>query len=198
MNAQLTFHAKATIGFNLLNFVSGGGTVDVVKTTVDANAPPLTGASLLALALTDEFAAGMSAFGIADLELLARATEHKFESHYEHSLVGPYPERADLFRERSPITHVDQISAPLLILQGLDDKIVPPAQADAIIDALRRRGIPYAYLAFEGEGHGFRRADSRRRMYEAELSFLGQVFGFEPADELEPVQIENLEPVSRS
>jgi dipeptidyl aminopeptidase/acylaminoacyl peptidase len=154
--------------------------------------------TLLALALTREFAAGMSAFGIADLELLARATEHKFEAHYEHSLVGPYPERADLYRERSPITHADQISAPLLILQGLEDKVVPPAQADAIIEALRRRGIPYAYLAFEGEGHGFRRADSRRRMYEGELSFLGQVFGFEPADDLEPVQIENLEPVSRS
>jgi dipeptidyl aminopeptidase/acylaminoacyl peptidase len=170
---------------------------------VDPSRVAITGGSaggyttLLALALTGEFAAGMSAFGIADLELLAAETDHKFESHYEHSLVGPYPERADLYRERSPIHHADRISAPLLILQGLDDKVVPPVQAETIIAALRERGVPYAYLAFEGEGHGFRRADSRRRMHEAELSFLAQVFGFEPADGSEPLRIDNLESVRR-
>ncbi len=169
---------------------------------VDANRIVITGGSaggyttLLALALREEFTAGMSLFGVADLELLVQET-HKFEAHYEHTLVGPYPERADLYRERSPINHADRISAPLLILQGLDDKVVPPAQAEMIIDALRRRGIPYAYLAFAGEGHGFRRAESLRRTFEAELSFLGQVFGFEPADDLEPVHVENLEPARR-
>ena len=85
----------------------------------------------------------------------------------------------------------------MLILQGLEDKVVPPEQAETIIGALRERGVPHAYLAFEGEGHGFRRADSQRRMYEAELSFLGQVFGFEPADDLQPLHVENLEPVQR-
>jgi dipeptidyl aminopeptidase/acylaminoacyl peptidase len=152
--------------------------------------------TLLALALRDEFAAGISAFGVADVEQLARDT-HKFELHYEHSLVGPYPERADLYRERSPINHAEQISAPLLILQGLDDKVVPPSQAELIVGALARRGTPYAYLAFEGEGHGFRKAESLRRTYEAELSFLGQVFDFEPADELDHVRVENLEPARR-
>ncbi len=170
---------------------------------VDPTRVAITGGSaggyttLLALAVSDEFAAGMSAFGIADLELLAADTEHKFESQYERSLIGPYPERANTYRERSPIHHADRISAPLLVLQGLDDKVVPPVQAERIIDALRERGVPYAYIAFEGEGHGFRRADSRRRMYEAELSFLGQVFGFEPTDLLEPLSIENLEPARR-
>jgi dipeptidyl aminopeptidase/acylaminoacyl peptidase len=169
---------------------------------VDPNRVAISGGSaggyttLLALALRDEFAAGISLFGVADVELLAQDT-HKFESHYEHSLVGPYPERADLYRERSPVNHADRISAPLLILQGLDDKVVPPSQAESIIAALKRRGIPYAYIAFEGEGHGFRRAESLRRTYEAELAFLGQVFGFEPADDLQPLRIENLEAVRR-
>jgi dipeptidyl aminopeptidase/acylaminoacyl peptidase len=149
--------------------------------------------TLLALAVRDEFAAGISSFGVADLEQLVRDT-HKFELHYEHSLVGPYPECADLYRERSPVHHADRISAPLLLLQGLDDKVVPPSQAEIIIAALDGRGVPYSYLAFEGEGHGFRKEESQRRAYEAVLSFLGQVFGFEPADELEPLQIENLEP----
>ncbi len=169
---------------------------------IDRNRVVITGGSaggyttLLAMAVRDEFAAGISLFGVADLELLAEST-HKFELHYEHTLVGPYPERADLYRERSPINHADRISAPLLVLQGLDDKVVPPSQAESIIAALDRRGIPYAYLAFEGEGHGFRKEESQRRTFEAELSFLGQVLGFEPADELEPVEIENLEPARR-
>jgi dipeptidyl aminopeptidase/acylaminoacyl peptidase len=170
---------------------------------VDPSRVVITGGSaggyttLLALAVAEEFSAGISAYGIADLELLVKATEHKFEERYEHSLVGPYPERADLFRDRSPINHAEGISAPLLILQGLDDKVVPPAQAETIVEVLHERGVPYAYLAFAGEGHGFRRADSRRRMHEAEITFLGQVFGFEPADDVEPVRIENLQPAHR-
>jgi dipeptidyl aminopeptidase/acylaminoacyl peptidase len=150
--------------------------------------------TLLALATRDEFAAGISAFGVADLELLFSDT-HKFELHYDHSLVGPYPESKQLWRERSPINHADGISAPLLLHQGLDDKVVPPSQAEAIVAALKRRGIPHAYIAYDGEGHGFRRADSQRRMFEANLSFMAQVFGFAPADELEPLAIENLEHV---
>ncbi len=179
-----------------VRYLAGTGRVDPERVAImGGSAGGYT--TLLALAVTDDFAAGISAFGIADLELLAAETDHKFESHYERSLVGPYPERADLYRERSPINHADRISAPLLILQGLDDKVVPPVQAETIIAALRDRGIPYAYLSFEGEGHGFRRADSRWRMYEAELSFLGQVFGFEPADELEQLHVENLEVVKQ-
>ena len=180
-----------------VRFLANAGRIDPARVAITGgSAGGYT--TLFALARTDEFSAGISAYGIADLELLARATEHKFESQYEQTTLGPFPELADLYRERSPITHVDRIAAPLLILQGLDDKVVPPAQAEMIIDALRQRGVPCAYLAFEGEGHGFRRAETKRRMYEAELSFLGQIFGFEPADELESLHIENLEPVSRS
>ena len=168
---------------------------------VDADRVLITGGSaggyttLLALAIRDDFAAGISAFGVADLELLLQDT-HKFESYYEHSLVGPYPESKELWRERSPINHADGISVPLLLHQGLDDKVVPPSQSETIVAALKRRGIPYAYLAYEGEGHGFRRADSQRRMFEANLAFMGEVFGFAPADELEPLEIQNLEHVA--
>jgi dipeptidyl aminopeptidase/acylaminoacyl peptidase len=151
--------------------------------------------TLLALAVRDDFAAGISAFGVADLELLSSDT-HKFELHYDHSLVGPYPEAKDVWRERSPIHHADGISAPLLLHQGLDDKVVPPSQAETIVAALKRRGVPYVYLAYEGEGHGFRRADSQRRMFEANLAFMGYAFGFEPADELAPLAIENVEHVA--
>ena len=151
--------------------------------------------TLLALATRDDFSAGISAFGVADLELLFSDT-HKFELHYDHSLVGPYPEAKAVWRERSPVYHADGISAPLLLHQGLEDKVVPPSQAETIVAALKRRGVPYAYLAYEGEGHGFRRADSQRRMIEANLAFMGQVFGFAPADELAPLEIENLEHVT--
>ena len=115
------------------------------------------------------------------------STPHKFESRYDHRLVGPYPEAAALYRERSPVHFAADISSPVLILQGLDDRVVPPSQAESIVAALASNGIPHAYLPFEGEGHGFRGAYAIRRTLEAELSFLGQVFGFEPADELEPL-----------
>jgi dipeptidyl aminopeptidase/acylaminoacyl peptidase len=164
---------------------------------IDAERVEITGGSaggyttLLALALRDEFAAGTSLFGVADLVSFHDET-HKFESHYDEYLVGPWPEAIDLYRERSPVTHADSISAPLLLLQGLDDKVVPPAQAEVIVAALKERGIPYAYIAFEGEGHGFRKAENVRRATGAHLLFLAQLFGFEPADELEPLQVENL------
>jgi dipeptidyl aminopeptidase/acylaminoacyl peptidase len=147
--------------------------------------------TLLAMGVSDVFAAGISEFGVADL-ITFHGETHKFESHYDEYLVGKWPEEQELYRERSPVTHANRISKPLLLLQGLDDRVVPPSQAEAIAAALERNGVPYAYVAFEGEGHGFRGSDAIRRAKEVSLSFLGQVFGFDPADELEPVTIENL------
>jgi dipeptidyl aminopeptidase/acylaminoacyl peptidase len=152
--------------------------------------------TLLALAIRDEFAAGTSYYGVADLVTFQEDT-HKFESHYDEYLVGPWPDAIETYRERSPVNQADSISRPLLLLQGLDDKVVPPAQSEVIVAALNPRGIPYAYIAFEGEGHGFRKAENVKRALEAHLSFLAQVFGFEPADELEPIEIENLARVAQ-
>ena len=144
--------------------------------------------ALAAVAFHDTFAAAISRYGIGDLETLASDT-HKFESRYLDSMVGPYPAAADVYRERSPIHALDRITCPVLILQGADDKVVPPSQAEAIVAALAANAIPHGYLLFEGEGHGFRGEAAIRRSIEAELSFLGQVFGFEPADALEPVEV---------
>ncbi len=149
--------------------------------------------TLNALTRFDFFTAGASLFGLADLETFATGGTHKFESRYLESLVGPYPERRDVYRERSPIHHVDDISCPVILLQGLEDAVVPPHQAEIIVEALRRKGLPYAYLAFEGEQHGFRKAKNIIRAEEAELYFYGRVWGFTPADEIEPVEIENLD-----
>ena len=137
------------------------------------------------------FAAGVSLFGVADAEALALET-HKFESRYLDKLIGPYPERADLYRERSPVHFADRLERPLLLLQGLDDKVVLPDQAEMMAEALDRKGIPYAYLAFEGEGHGFRKEENIRRTIEATLGFVGRIFGFDPADDLEPLEIAHL------
>jgi dipeptidyl aminopeptidase/acylaminoacyl peptidase len=144
--------------------------------------------TLCALTFHDEFATGASYFGVADIGALAEDT-HKFESRYMDSMVGPYPEAADVYRERSPIHHTDQLSKPMLILQGLDDEVVPPDQAEMMIGALDRKGIPYSYLAFEGEGHGFRRAENIERSAEAELFFYGWVFGFTPAGNIRAIEI---------
>ena len=148
--------------------------------------------TLAALAFRDIFAAGISHYGVGDVERLELDT-HKFESQYLHRLLAPYPEAAALFRERSPIHAIGDISSPVLILQGLDDRVVPPSQAETMAAALASNGIPHAHLAFEGEGHGFRGAHAIRRTLEARLSFLGQVFGFEPVDELEPLEITGLD-----
>ncbi|GAA3240950.1 S9 family peptidase [Pseudonocardia petroleophila] len=139
------------------------------------------------------FAAGADHFGVADLEALARDT-HKFESRYLDRLVGPYPQDRETYVERSPIHQLAQFSAPLIVLQGAEDAIVPPAQSEMIVDALRSTGVPVAYLLFDGEQHGFRRAENIRRALDAELSFYAQILGFElPAAEgIEPVAIENL------
>lgn len=133
---------------------------------------------LCALTATDRFAAGISRYGVADLRALAADT-HDFEARYLDGLVGPLPAAEDVYVERSPLSHLERFTTPMLIEQGMDDLVVPPAQSEAVRDALASRGIPHAYLPFEGEGHGFRRADTIQRSLEAELSFLGQVLGFE-------------------
>ena len=148
--------------------------------------------TICALTFTDEFAAGSSYFGIADLEQFGAGDTHKFELEYEHTLVGPYPEAAELYRARSPIHFARQITTPMLVLQGADDMVVPPAQAELIVAALEERGIAHAYLLFEGEGHGFRKAETIVTSLEAELSFYAQILGFEPGDHIPRLVIEHL------
>ncbi|MCA1839977.1 MAG: prolyl oligopeptidase family serine peptidase [Actinomycetota bacterium] len=143
------------------------------------------------LVFYDDFNAGVSLFGVADLETFVRIT-HKFEARYLDSLVGPYPESKDLYQQRSPVNFIDRITCPMLLLQGLEDEVVPPSQADQMVEAFEQRGIPYAYIPFEGEQHGFRRAASIERATESEFGFYARVFGFEPADELPPLDIKNL------
>ncbi|HVK34615.1 MAG TPA: prolyl oligopeptidase family serine peptidase [Microlunatus sp.] len=147
--------------------------------------------TLQALTTTDTFTAGISFYGVADLESLARDT-HKFEARYLDGLIGPYPEAIETYLERSPIHHVDRLSVPLLLLQGSDDAVVPPNQAETMAAAVRAKGLPVAMMIFAGEGHGFRRADSIKAALEAQLYFLGRVFGFTPADSLPPIEIDNL------
>ena len=147
--------------------------------------------TLAALTFHRFFKAGASHYGIGDLEALAKDT-HKFESRYLDRLVGPYPQARDVYLARSPIHHTDRLASPMILLQGREDKAVPPAQAQAMFDAVRAKGLPVALLMFDGEQHGFRRAATIRRALEAELYFYGRVFGFEPADAIEPVPIENL------
>ena len=144
--------------------------------------------TLSGLTFHDDFAAGASYYGVADLETMTAET-HKFEAHYLDSLIGPYPEAAQTYKERSPIHYADRISAPVILFQGLEDAVVPPAQAETMVAALKANGVPHAYVPFEGEQHGFRKSESIIRSLEAELSFYAQVFGFEPADDIEPVEI---------
>jgi dipeptidyl aminopeptidase/acylaminoacyl peptidase len=169
----------------------------VERGEVDGQRLAITGGSaggyttLCALTFRDLFKAGASYYGISDLEALARDT-HKFESRYEESLVGPYPERQDLYRQRSPIHFTDRLSCPLIVFQGLEDKIVPANQAEMMVAALRAKGLPVAYVPFAGEQHGFRRAENIKRALDGELYFYARVFGFALADPVEPVAIENL------
>jgi dipeptidyl aminopeptidase/acylaminoacyl peptidase len=144
--------------------------------------------TLCAVTFRDAFSAGTSYFGIGDLETFVKET-HKFESRYLVRLIGPYPERKDLYHDRSPLNFPERISCPVLILQGADDRIVPAAQAEQIVDALWEHHLPHAYLLFPGEDHGFRGAENIIRSFEAELSFYGQVFGFTPADAIEPIEV---------
>jgi dipeptidyl aminopeptidase/acylaminoacyl peptidase len=147
--------------------------------------------TLCALTFRDRFQAGASHYGVSDCEALAKET-HKFESRYLDGLIGPYPERADLYRERSPIHHVDSLACPVIFFQGLEDKVVLPNQAEMMVEALRAKGLPVAYVPFAGEQHGFRRAENIKRALDGEIYFYSRVFGFELADKVEPVQIDNL------
>jgi len=170
---------------------------------VDGNKLAIRGGSaggytvLAALAFQNVFKAGTSYFGISDLEILAKDT-HKFESRYLDQLIGPYPEMKDVYLQRSPIYSVNDIDAPLLLLQGLDDKVVPPNQSEMIFEALKKNCIPTAYIPFEGEGHGFRQPANNIKALNSELDFYGQIFGFTPAGELEPVELVKCEQASEA
>jgi len=167
------------------------------RAEVDANRSMIDGGSaggyttLCALTFRDYFQAGASHFGVSDLEALELDT-HKFESRYSDGLVGPYPERRDLYVKRSPIHFTGQLSCPVIFFQGLEDKVVPPNQAEMMVAALRQKELPVAYVAFEGEQHGFRRAENIKRSLDGELYFYSQIFGFDLAEPVEPVEIENL------
>jgi dipeptidyl aminopeptidase/acylaminoacyl peptidase len=169
----------------------------VAEHRVDRRRLAITGGSaggyttLCALTFHELFRAGASHYGVSDLEALAKET-HKFESRYLDRLVGPWPEAAEVYRARSPIHHVDRLSCPIIFFQGLEDRVVPPNQAELMVEALRRKGLPVAYLTFPGEEHGFRKAETIETVLRAELAFYGRVFGFEPADGVPDLAIDNL------
>jgi dipeptidyl aminopeptidase/acylaminoacyl peptidase len=169
----------------------------VERGEVDANRLAIRGGSaggyttLSALTFRDVFRAGASYYGVSDLEALAKET-HKFESRYLDRLIGPYPQKAKLFRDRSPIYFVNRLSCPVIFFQGLEDKIVPANQAETMVEALSKKGVPVAYVPFEGEQHGFRRSENIKRALDGELYFYSRVFGFELSDPVEAVPIQNL------
>jgi dipeptidyl aminopeptidase/acylaminoacyl peptidase len=176
---------------NAVRYLARTGRVDGERTAIrGGSAGGYT--TLACLTFRDVFHAGASYFGVSDCGALARET-HKFESHYLDRLIGPWPEAEALYRERSPLFHAEDLRVPVIFFQGLDDKVVPPNQAELMVEDLKRRGVPVAYLAFPGEGHGFRRAENIKRSQEAELYFFGRVFGFAPADPLDPVPIANMD-----
>jgi dipeptidyl aminopeptidase/acylaminoacyl peptidase len=172
-------------------FLADRGDVDGDRLVIEGGSSGGT-LVLLAIANHDVFVAGTNLFGVTDMSALI-SEDHKFESQYTFGLIGPWPDAADDYAKRSPINFPERLSSPLLVLQGDDDTVVPPAQSERIVEALRSRGLPVAYLTFEGEGHGLRAADSIVRWFEADLYFYGRVLGFEPADDVEPFDIENLD-----
>jgi dipeptidyl aminopeptidase/acylaminoacyl peptidase len=176
-------------GINAARHLIDGALVDPARVSITGGS---AGGYTVLLSLTKRkfYAAGASHYGIGDLVSFVKET-HKFESRYVDSLVGPYPERADLYRERSAINYAEDMSCPLILFQGLEDRIVPPDQADMFVAACEKRNLPYAYVAFEGEQHGFRQDKNIRRSLEGELYFLSRIYGFSTADEIEPVKIEN-------
>ena len=175
---------------NGAKFLAARGEVDGDRLMIDGgSAGGYT--TLCALVFRDAFKAGASYYGVSDLEALEKDT-HKFESRYSNSLIGPYPERRDLYLARSPINFAENLSCPVIFFQGLEDKVVPPNQAEMMVAVLRQKGVPVAYVAFAGEQHGFRRAENIKRALDGELYFYARVFGFELAEAVEPVLIENL------
>lgn len=168
----------------------------VEKGVVDGNRLAISGGSaggyttLCALTFRDTFKAGASHYGVSDLEALARDT-HKFESRYLDRLIGKYPEQQQIYQERSPINFTERLASPVIFFQGLEDQVVPPNQTEAMVTALRVKGVPVAYLSFAGEQHGFRQAENIKRSLEGELYFYSRIFGFELAESVEPLPIEN-------
>lgn len=168
------------------------------KGLVDPDRISITGGSaggftvLLSLTKHDFYDAGASHYGIGNLELFDDST-HKFESRYDAWCIGPYPERRDLYYDRSAINFADNLNCPVVLFQGLEDKIVPPSQAETFVEVCKEKKLPYAYLAFEGEQHGWRKDSTIKRILEGELYFLSRIFGFEAAGDIEPLQIENFE-----
>ena len=148
--------------------------------------------TLAALTFRDTFKAGASYYGVSDLEALATDT-HKFESRYLDRLIGAYPEEKAIYEQRSPIHFTERLSCPVIFFQGLEDKVVPPNQAEKMVEALKVKGLPVAYVPFEGEQHGFRRAENIKCALDGEFYFYSRIFGFEPADAIEPVEIINLD-----
>lgn len=175
---------------NAANYLIQKGLVDADRLAIEGgSAGGYT--TLCAITFRDVFKVGASHFGVSDAEALALDT-HKFESRYLDSMIGPYPEKRDLYLERSPIYHTEGLNCALILFQGLEDKVVPPDQAEKMFEAVKAKGLPVAYLPFEGEQHGFRRAENIKRSLEAQLYFFSKIFDFVPAEQIEPVQIENL------
>ena len=175
---------------NGARYLIAQGLVDDARCVIDGgSAGGYT--TLAAVTFRSLFKAGASYYGVSDLGALVRDT-HKFESRYLDRLIGPYPARADLYHARSPINFTAQLSCPLIFFQGLEDKVVPPNQAELMVAALRQKGLPVAYVSFAGEQHGFRRAENIKRALDGELYFYARVFGFPLAEPVEPVPIENL------
>jgi len=175
---------------NGARYLAEGGEVDGARLVITGgSAGGYT--TLCALTFRDTFKGGASHFGVSDAAALARDT-HKFESRYLDGLLGPYPERSDIYSERSPINFTEKLSCPVIFFQGLEDKVVPPDQAEKMVEAIRVKGIPVAYVAFPGEQHGFRQAKNIKRALDGELYFYSRIFGFELGEAVEPVEIENL------
>ncbi|NGX29714.1 MAG: hypothetical protein K940chlam4_00552, partial [Candidatus Anoxychlamydiales bacterium] len=167
------------------------------KNLVDENKLIIRGGSaggyttLAALTFRDIFKVGASYYGISDLEAFHTDT-HKFEAKYDEKLIGKYPEQKQIYFDRSPINFIDQLSCPIILFQGEDDKIVPPNQAKLMFDALKKKNLPTAYILFEKEGHGFRRAENIEKAIDSELYFYSKIFGFELSDDIESITIQNL------
>lgn len=164
---------------------------------VDGDRLVITGSSaggyttLAALTFRDTFKAGASYYGVSDLEILAKDT-HKFESRYLDRLVGQYPQDRKIYQQRSPIYFTEQLDCPVIFFQGLKDKVVPPNQAEMMFQAIKKKGLPVAYIPFEQEAHGFRLSENIKKALDSEFFFYAQIFGFDPADPIEPIEIINL------
>jgi dipeptidyl aminopeptidase/acylaminoacyl peptidase len=188
---------KGTWGIVDVDDCANGAKYLVNRGEVDPERLMITGGSaggyttLCALTFRNTFKAGASHYGVSDAEALTKET-HKFESRYLDKLFGPYPERRDIYHDRSPINFTERLACPVIFFQGLEDRVVPPNQAELMVTALKEKGVPVAYVAFPGEQHGFRQAQNIKRSLEGELYFYSQVFGFELADPVEPMEISNL------